>query len=131
MRIDCKDKELWGNVLVTIEWLVTFIFLIFDRGEKILVDAIPVIVICGYLTVIGFPFFVIQKKTMFCDVSINRMLDFYFWGVFVISIADLVFFCVSYFVFQTNLCLYFASQGIFFWFSIFRKKYDKKSIDIE
>ena len=36
MRIDCKDKELWGNVLVTIEWLVTFIFLIFDRGEKIL-----------------------------------------------------------------------------------------------
>ena len=22
MRIDCKDKELWGNVLVTIEWLV-------------------------------------------------------------------------------------------------------------
>ena len=38
MRIDCKDKELWGNVLVTIEWLVTFIFLIFDRGEKILVD---------------------------------------------------------------------------------------------
>lgn len=130
MRMDYKDKDFLGNVLVAIEWFVTFFFLVLDKGDKILHQVIPVIVICGYLTILLFPFFIIQKITMFRDVSMIKMLDFYFWGYFISSIGFLCFFLVSYFIFQTNLCLYLFSQGGFFWLSVFRKKYIKNNAEI-
>lgn len=122
-----EDKSYWTHILTLAHWVVTGALLIIDRGHRVDIEMIVVIILVGYISIICLPIFLFQRITFLRDIKLEKILNGLFIFNFICSLIMLFLCIISFFFVDIVICLYFSSQGILFWIIFFERIHKKNS----